>query len=469
MSRILVTCFSVLLAAQPAVAATASSVRDSLPDFSTLAERASPTVVNISTTQRIRRQAEASPELPEDHPYDELFDRFFDEQREEVVPDNFESSSLGSGVIISEAGEILTNYHVIRGAEEIIVKLADRRQVRARVVGIDPASDLALLDIDADELPVATIGNAQALKVGEWVMAIGSPFGFDYSVTSGIVSAKNRRVGEEVYVPFIQTDVAINPGNSGGPLFNLDGEVIGINSQIYSETGGFMGVSFAIPIDLAMDVAAQLKAEGRVSRGWLGVDIQDVTRELAESFGMSRPEGALVRAILPDSPAERAGVKVGDIILEFGEDAVYAADELPPLVGGKPAGSEVAMAVLRGGEVTALDVQLGELPIEAQPVAAITNSPDASRLGLVARNLRFAERSSLGVENGGVLVEEVNGGPAYQAGLRAGDVILSVDGREVADMDAFDAAIDNLPLNRHIALLVQRAGTTVFLPIRLDR
>lgn len=467
MLRLLPNLVAVLVLLPMTVAAAEAPA--SLPDFSALAERTSPTVVNISTTQRVQRPAEETPELPDGHPYDELYDRFFNEEREPVVPENFESSSLGSGVIISKEGEILTNYHVIRGAEEIIVKLADRRQVRATVVGVDPASDLALLDIDADGLPVATLGKVQDLEVGEWVMAIGSPFGFDYSVTSGIVSAKGRQVGEEVYVPFIQTDVAINPGNSGGPLFNLDGEVVGINSQIYSETGGFMGVSFAIPIDLAMDVTDQLKREGRVSRGWLGVDIQDVTRELAESFGMSRPEGALVRAVLPESPAANAGIKVGDIILEFAEAAVYSASELPPLVGGSPAGTEVGVAVLRGGEMTTLEVRLGELPVEARPVATLPHSDDTGRLGMVARNLRFAERDSLGVDNGGVFVEEVNGGPAYQAGLRPGDVILSVDGRDISDMDEFENIVADLPLNRHVAVLVQREGTTVFVPLRLDR
>jgi serine protease Do len=440
-----------------------------LPDFSTLAQRSSPTVVNISTTQQVRRTAETDPELPEGHPYDDLLERFLESPREEVVPENFESSSLGSGVIISVEGEILTNYHVIRGAEEIIVKLADRRQVRARVVGVDPASDLALLEIDADDLPVATIGNVDDLKVGEWVMAIGSPFGFDYSVTSGIVSAKGRRVGEEVYVPFIQTDVAINPGNSGGPLFNMDGEVVGINSQIYSETGGFMGVSFAIPVNLAMEVAEQLRTEGHVSRGWLGVDIQDVTRELAESFGMSRPEGALVRAILPESPAAKAGLKVGDIILEFAGQAVYSADELPPLVGSSAAGTEAPVAIMRGSNLESITIRLGELPVEVLPAGNAEPSREGGRLGLLVRNLRLAERSALGVESGGVLVEEVTGGPAYQAGLRPGDVILSVDGTAVADLAEFEALVGELPLNRHVALLVQRAGTTVFVPIRLDR
>src|SRR5690606_20710324 len=271
------------------------------------------------------------------------------------------------------------------------------RQLKAEVRGVDVASDLALLRIDAKDLPVAVIGDADELQVGEWVMAIGSPFGFDYSVTSGIVSAKGRSVGTERYVPYIQTDVAINPGNSGGPLFNMNGEVIGINSQIYSRTGGFMGVSFAIPINLAVDVARQLRTSGRVSRGWLGVDIQDVTRELAESFAMSRPEGALVRYVLPDSPAEAAGIAVGDIILAFNGGAVYAADELPPMVGGVPAGSEVTMSVMREGEAREVKVTLGEVPVETLPEAIEPFAANDGRLGLSVRELRFSERETLGV------------------------------------------------------------------------
>jgi len=439
-----------------------------LPDFVTLAEKASPTVVNISSTQRITVPAAGrGTEVPDDseNPYDELFDRYLDPPLDQA-PELFDSSSLGSGVIVSGDGEILTNYHVIRGAEEIIVRLADRRQLKATVVGVDPASDLALLKVDATELPVAVIGDADLLKVGEWVVAIGSPFGFDYSVTSGIVSAKGRSVGTERYVPYIQTDVAINPGNSGGPLFNLDGEVIGINSQIYSRTGGFMGVSFAIPINLAMDVAGQLRASGRVSRGWLGVDIQDVTQELAESFGMKRPEGALVRSVLPESPAAAAGVEVGDIILKFQDRFVYAADELPPLVGRTLAGSRIGLEVMRDGKARGFEVTLGELPVEALPVIAAEPARDRDRLGLTVRELQFGEREALAVDEGGVLVEDVVPGPAWDAGVRMGDVILSIDRSVIRTLVEFNAAVASLPAGRHVAVLLQRNGTTVFVPLR---
>lgn len=455
----------------PAFAWPAFACAGTLPDFAQLAAEASPTVVNISTTQRVVESAppvNEGAELPEDHPFDELFDRFFDEPAPQE-PEIFDSSSLGSGVIISRDGDILTNYHVIKGAEEIIVKLADRRQLRATVVGVDQASDLALLKVAADDLPAAQVGDADKLRVGEWVMAIGSPFGFDYSVTTGIVSAKGRSVGEERYVPFIQTDVAINPGNSGGPLFDLNGKVVGINSQIYSRTGGFMGVSFAIPINLAMNVARQLKASGRVSRGWLGVDIQDVTRELAESFGMSRPEGALVRSVVTDGPAAQAGLEIGDIILKFGNQPVFAAEELPPLVGAMPAGGEVPLEVLRDGETRRLAVHLGEVPAEALPVAAEPPVRDAGLLGLTVRELKLAEREALALNEGGVLVERVSAGPAYDAGLRAGDVILSIDRVSVSDVEQFETAVDELPMNRHVAVLVHRGGSTVFLPIRLRR
>lgn len=440
-----------------------------LPDFSELAEQVNATVVNISSTQRIQASAEAlEPQLPEGHPFGDLFGRYLDPPLEQP-PELFDANSLGSGLIISANGEILTNYHVIRGAEEIIVRLADRRQLKATVIGVDPPSDLALLKVEAEDLPVAVIGDAGRLRVGEWVMAIGSPFGFDYSVTSGIVSAKGRSVGTERYVPYIQTDVAINPGNSGGPLFNLDGEVVGINSQIYSRTGGFMGVSFAIPVNLAMNVVEQLRAKGRVSRGWLGVDIQDVTRELAESFGMSRPEGALVRAVLPDSPAAQAGLKVGDVILKFADQAVHIADELPPLVGSSPAGSRVSLAVMREGKSQELAVTLGELPIEDDVIASAEPGAGDGLLGLSVRELRFAERETLGVTEGGVLVEEVRRGPARDAGIRVGDVILSIDRNPVRNDAEYRRAVAALPSNRHVAVLVQREGTTVFVPLRLEK
>ncbi|HEX7029654.1 MAG TPA: DegQ family serine endoprotease [Gammaproteobacteria bacterium] len=457
---------ALLVLAAPASAAVEAMPLQTLPDFVSLAEQVSPTVVNISTTQRLEVAATDPAEaLPERHPFEDLFEQFSEPAPQ--PPELFDSSSLGSGVIISADGEILTNYHVIRGAEEIVVRLADRRQMNATLIGADAASDLALLKIDATGLPVAHIGDARELRVGEWVMAIGSPFGFDYSVTSGIVSAKGRSVGTERYVPYIQTDVAINPGNSGGPLFNMNGEVVGINSQIYSRTGGFMGVSFAIPVNLAMDVAAQLRTNGRVSRGWLGVDIQDVTRELAESFQMARPEGALVRNVFEKSPADEAGLEVGDIILAFNGQAVYAADELPPMVGGVPAGSEVVLSVMREGERRELGVTLGEVPVETLPAVAESREGGDGRLGLTVRELRFSERETLAVEEGGVIVEEVAPGPARQAGLRIGDVILSVDRKPILDEDDFRAAVDALPHDRHVAVLVQRGGTTVFVPLRV--
>lgn len=451
-----------LLLAIPAQAADRG-----LPDFAGLAEQVSPTVVNISTSSRSFETVEKDPALPEDHPYDDLFRRFFEPEEENSSPELFENSSLGSGVIISPDGDILTNYHVVSDADEIIVKLADRRQLRAHVVGVDRASDLALLKVDADNLPAARIGDVASLKVGEWVMAIGSPFGFDYSVTSGIVSAKGRSVGSERYVPYIQTDVAINPGNSGGPLFNLAGEVVGINSQIYSRTGGFMGVSFAIPVNLAMNVAAQLKAEGKVRRGWLGVDIQDVTRELAESFGMSHPEGALVRNVLPGSPAEAAGVEVGDVILSFNRQAIFSADELPPLVGAAPAGAELEIHYLRQGKQADLTVTLGELKQADLPAREELPVRDAGLLGLAVRELKLAERDALGLGEGGLLVERVSAGPAYEAGLRSGDIVLGIDSKPVESLPQFESIIADLPLNRHVAVLVQRDGTKLFFPVRL--
>ena len=314
-------------------AATAVQAR-SLPDFVGLAKENSPAVVNISIKQhksasRFRHNFQM-PDLPEDSPFNEFFKRFFDErQGSDDEPREYETQSLGSGFIISDDGYILTNNHVVDEADEVIVRLSDRREFKAEVIGKDKRSDVALLKIAADNLPkVVQIGSTEDLEVGEWVLAIGSPFGFDHSVTSGIVSAKGRNLPSENYVPFIQTDVAINPGNSGGPLFNLDGEVVGVNSQIYSRTGGYMGLSFAIPIEMAMDVAEQLKTNGRVTRGWLGVLIQDVTRELADSFGMDHPKGALVARVMPDSPASVAGLQPGDVILEFNGMEITSSSKL---------------------------------------------------------------------------------------------------------------------------------------------
>ena len=341
-----------------------------LPDFTELVERNSEAVVNISTVRRLER---SESQLPRS--FEELFRGF---PRQAPRP-----RSLGSGFIISEDGYILTNNHVVEDADEILVRFSDRRELQAEVVGADKRSDLALLKVDAEDLPKVRLGRSEGLQVGEWVLAIGSPFGFDYSVTAGIVSAKGRSLPterNENYVPFIQTDVAINPGNSGGPLFNLDGEVVGINSQIYSRSGGFMGVSFAIPIDVAMEVADQLKSNGRVSRGWLGVVIQEVSRELAESFGLERPHGALISEVMPGSPAEDGGLLAGDIITEYNGNSIERSAELPHYVGRTKANSEAELAVTRDGERLKLRVEVGELPDEDAPRLARRGTAEPSDL-----------------------------------------------------------------------------------------
>jgi serine protease Do len=336
----------------------------SLPDFTALVKANTPGVVNISTT----REAEMSelppglriPKLPDDNPLNEWLRKFFGEENDGQAP--YDAESLGSGFIVSEDGYIVTNRHVVEDADEIVVRLSDHRELAAHLVGQDIYSDIALLKIKADQLPVLKIGDSGDLRLGEWVLAIGSPFGFDHSVTAGIVSGKGRSLPRENYIPFIQTDVAINPGNSGGPLFNLDGEVVGINSQIYSRTGGFMGLSFAIPIEMAMDVVEQLKTKGSVLRGWLGVYIQEVTNGLAESFNMDRPTGALIARVLPGGPAQQAKLRVGDVILRYAGKRVSNSAALPPMVGRTPIGSNVQLELIRDGKRITQDVIIGELP-----------------------------------------------------------------------------------------------------------
>ena len=444
-----------------------------LPDFTGLVESNRTAVVNISTTQyrkapagrpRMPRGFEM-PDLPEDSPFREFFRRFFGEEGVE----EFDTRSLGSGFIISRDGFIISNNHVVRDADEVIVRMSDRREYKAKVVGADERSDVALLKIDADGLPVVRLGTGYELKVGEWVLAIGSPFGFDHSVTAGIVSAKGRSLPRESYVPFIQTDVAINPGNSGGPLFNLQGEVIGVNSQIFSRTGGFMGLSFAIPIDVAMDVVDQLRDKGRVTRGWLGVLIQDVTRELAESFGMARPRGALIARVLPGGPAERAGIEVGDVVLSFDEQAIERSADLPPVVGRTRVGREVPVEVLRNGESMILTVTTEELPEEDEIEVAATSGPEgteAKELGLTVRDLSDEERASLDGADQGVLVSKVSEGPGRRAGIREGDLILMLNNEEVSGSEDFERIASGLPEGKAISVLVQRQGSPVFLALK---
>jgi len=443
-----------------------------LPDFVPLAEKYSPAVVNISSSrERAVSESEAMPELPEGVPFGDLFERFFGERGERRGPERFERGSMGSGFIYSEDGYILTNHHVIENGGEIVVRLSDRRVYTAEVIGSDPQSDVAVLKIDAQDLPTLRLGSSESLKVGEWVLAIGSPFGFDHSVTAGIVSAKGRSLPSDNYVPFIQTDVAINPGNSGGPLFNLDGEVVGINSQIYSRTGGFMGLSFAIPIEMAVEVAAQLRETGTVTRGWLGVLIQEVTRELADSFGMSRPTGALVAQVQPNSPAEKAGFRSGDVILRFNGIEVPRSSALPPIVGRTPVGAEVDVDVLRDDREIVIGVTIEALPEDVamgrsgrQPAPPIQPQ---SLLGMQIEPLSADERSALGLGEEGVRVAEVTGNPARAAGIRAGDVIVQFGGDPVASPDAFRQKVEEASAGRSVPVLVHREGTPVFIALRI--
>lgn len=442
-----------------------------LPDFTALVEQASPAIVNISTV-RINDDAEAgSSPHPGQEQAPEIFKRFFGDPGfggEQNKPRRSHPQSLGSGFIISDDGYVLTNNHVVRDADSILVRLSDRRELEARLVGADPRSDLALLKIEAEHLPVVKLGNSDKLKVGEWVLAIGSPFGFDHSVTAGIVSAMGRSLANENYVPFIQTDVAINPGNSGGPLFNLDGEVVGINSQIYTRSGGFMGLSFAIPVTMALDVVEQLKTKGYVARGWLGVIIQEVNRELAESFGLDRPMGALVAKVLPGSPAEAARLKEGDIITSLSGHPVDRSAELPQLVGRILPGKTVELGLVRDGDFQTLSLTVGELPDEGQlrkaaaPAAPTEANP--LKVKVVALEQERAEQWNLA---GGVVVRAVQSGPGADAGLVIGDVITMLNGRAIADVDDFALEVGKLPVGKAVPMRIVRRGSPLFLPLKI--
>ncbi len=380
-------------------------------------------------------------------------------------------ASLGSGFIISEDGYVITNSHVVANADEIVVRLSDRREFVAEIVGTDKRSDIALLRVYGNKLPVVKLGRSAELKVGEWVLAIGSPFGFDYSVTQGIVSAIGRSLPNENYVPFIQTDVAINPGNSGGPLFNLDGEVIGVNSQIYSRTGGFMGLSFAVPVDVVMNVYSQLRETGQVTRGWLGVLIQDVTRELAESFDMDKPHGALVAKVLADSPAEKAGVEVGDIIIRFNEAAIAFSSDLPPLVGNSKINTKVPVEIIRGGKRKNLKVLIAKLP-EEDKIARAENAGSQveppNEMNLVVRELTEEQRKKLDLSEGGIIVNKILQGPGSEAGIRKGDVILIMNNINVESVPQFEQLLAELPRNRPVPILIQRRGAPTFLAFKLS-
>lgn len=439
-----------------------------LPDFTDLVEDNSGAVVNISTTQA----ANANPRgLPFDErdleQLPEFFQDFFGRRRGPSHPEP--QHSMGSGFIVSSDGYVLTNNHVVEGAEEITVRLSDRRELPAKLIGTDPSTDVAVLKIDdGDDLPVVKIGSSNELEAGEWVLAIGSPFGFDYTVTAGIVSAVGRSLPSENYVPFIQTDVAINPGNSGGPLFNLDGEVVGINSQIYTRSGGFMGVSFAIPIDDAMNVFRQIRDNGTVARGWLGVLIQEVNRDLAESFGLSRPRGALIAEVMADSPAQAAGLQAGDIVLEYNGEEINLSSDLPPKVGRTPIGETAALKIVRRGERMDLDVEIGRLPEEggSEP-AQVGQAPstNAAPLGLVVEALSDKLKGTLGLQ-GGVMVVDVGRGAALDAGIRPKDIITEINRHQVDSVEDFNQAVSALPDDRVVSVRVIRQGRATYLVMR---
>ncbi len=438
-----------------------------LPDFADLAASEGPAVVNISVSGTIKSgedEAEGPsingmPQLDPNDPFYELFRHF------QMPPQQRGSTpvqALGSGFILNSNGVILTNAHVVADADEVVVKLTDKREFKARVIGLDKPADVAVLKIDAHNLPTVKIGNPEKVRVGEWVVAIGSPFGFENTVTAGIVSAKSRSLPDENYVPFLQTDVPINPGNSGGPLFNLNGEVIGINSQIFSRSGGYQGLSFAIPIDVAMKVEQQLYDHGKVSRGRLGVGIQTVTQDLANSFGLANPAGALVSSVEKDSPAEKAGIAPGDVILKFNGKSIDRSEQLPPLVADVTPGAAATVEVWHNGKAREVTVHVAAM--KSAETRANADAPAKGKLGLAVRPLTDDEQKQADVAQG-VIVQNVTDGPAAKAGIHSGDIILAVNGETIATPEQLRALVDKY--HKNLALLVMRGDRKLFVPITI--
>ncbi len=444
------------------------SAQTSLPDFSELAERAAPAVVNISVINKPSKRTIQKPEeFPNNIPWEDFIERFMPPDE---VPQPRNKNSVGSGFIISPDGEIISNHHVVKNADQIIVKLSDRREMRAEVIGSDELSDVVLLKIDAENLPTLKMGSSESLKVGQWVLAIGAPFGFDYTVTAGIVSAKGRSLPDSNYVPFLQTDVAINPGNSGGPLFNLDGEVVGINSQIYSRTGSYSGLSFAVPIDLALDIVGQLKDTGKVVRGWLGIYIQEVTSDLSESFNLDRPIGALVSRVIKDSPAEKAGIEVGDVVLRFNDTEIESSSMLPPTVGSVPAGEKAIVEILRDDRVIDIEVTIEQLPSNRAVAMGAEAKPEHSEiLGMKLGELDSEQREKPNFREGGLVVESIADGDAERAGIQKGDILIMLDNQRFETVEEFKDIVDELPKDRFVALLVIRnSESPLFIALKLS-
>ena len=448
-----------------------------LPDFTDLVDRVGPAVVNIRTTEKSKAMQPGVQVSPEDEEMQEFFRRFFGQpvpprqgpaprgrrpspQEEQQVP-----RGVGSGFIISADGFVLTNAHVVEGADEVFVTLTDKREFKAKIIGSDRRTDVALVKIEGSNLPRLTMGDSSKLRVGEWVIAIGSPFGLENTVTAGIISANSRDTGD--YLPLIQTDVAVNPGNSGGPLINMRGEVVGINSQIYSRSGGYMGISFAVPIDEAMRVSQQLKTLGRVVRGRIGVQIGEVTKEVAESMGLPRAQGALVARVEPGSPAEKAGVEAGDIITQFNGVTIEKSGDLPRLVGNTKPGANSTLTVLRKGAKRDLSVTVAEMEAD-QTAKKEEKKPKPEQtlnaLGLAVTDLTEAQKREMRMD-GGVVVELADG-PAGRAGLQPGDVIVRVNNTDIKDARQFNALVAKLDPKRNALLLVRRGESSQFVPLR---
>jgi len=451
-------------AAQSPVTAPSQPVAVATPtDFSAIVDQYGPAVVNISVTSRAQRtSAQVPPGMDPDDPLFQFFKRFGPQFQGPQSGQQQLVRGLGSGFIVSPDGLILTNAHVVDGAQEVTVKLTDRREFKAKVLGVDAQSDVAVIRIDAKNLPTVRLGDPARVRVGEPVLAIGSPYGFENTVTAGIVSAKSRSLPDDTYVPFIQTDVAVNPGNSGGPLFNQRGEVIGINSQIYSQTGGYQGLSFAIPIDVATKVETQLVAHGKVTRGRLGIGVQEVNQALAQSFGLPKPSGALVNSVEPDSPAAKAGVKPGDVIVQLGNDVIDHSGDLPERVADLAPGTQTSLKVIRKGDPVTLTVKIGTTKDTA--VADKSPANDAGgKLGLAVRPLSPTEKRDSGID-GGLVVEDV-AGPAAKVGIQPGDVILSINGTPISSADQLRALVSKA--GKQVALLVQRDDARIFIPLDL--
>lgn len=445
------------------IVAVTKSYALQLPDFVSLVQNEGDAVVKISVRTNSTRTQGIPGINPDDIP--DALKPFLD-QLPQAPQNQRRGQGFGSGFIISEDGYIVTNAHVVNDAEDILVALQDRREYRAELIGLDKPSDIALLKVNAENLPVTRLGDSDDVQVGQWVLAIGSPFGFEYSATQGIVSAVARNLPADTYVPFIQTDVAVNPGNSGGPLFNTDGEVVGVNSQIYSRSGGYQGLSFAIPINVAKNIVSQLKAKGYASRGWLGVMIQDVSLDLAESFGLDKPTGALIAGVTDDSPADKAGLEQGDIIVDFNGKEVTGSSKLPPMVGSVIVGETVPLTVLRNEKEVVIDVTIAELESDRKKIK-VGQKQDSSRLGLVVGSLDASKMEEFGVEHGVLVNEIVPGSPAADAGLQPGDILVSLNRTAIKDTSDFAQVVRDLPADKSFAVLVHRGGAALYRAIKI--